>query len=94
MAGVLLALWLVMPLVPLAIWSFAHGWRFPALLPQDWSLKAWSTALDPSSGVLESLMLTTGIAIACTPLGGSWPATGSHQPSTGRTGAGGGAGGP
>jgi putative spermidine/putrescine transport system permease protein len=65
-AGGLLALWLVLPLVPLAIWSFARGWRFPALLPQDWSLKAWSTALSPSSGVLESLMLTTGIALATT----------------------------
>jgi putative spermidine/putrescine transport system permease protein len=61
-----LALWLVLPLVPLAIWSFAHGWRFPALLPQDWSLQAWTTVLDQRSGMLESLGLTTGIALATT----------------------------
>jgi putative spermidine/putrescine transport system permease protein len=66
LAGALLALWLVLPLVPLAIWSFAHGWRFPALLPQEWSLKAWTTVLGPGSGVLESLGLTTGIALATT----------------------------
>jgi putative spermidine/putrescine transport system permease protein len=66
LAGGLLALWLILPLVPLAIWSFAHGWRFPALLPQDWSLKAWTAVLGPGSEVLESLGLTTGIALATT----------------------------
>jgi putative spermidine/putrescine transport system permease protein len=66
LAGGLLALWLILPLVPLAIWSFAHGWRFPALLPRNWTLEAWRTALAPGSGVLESLGLTTGIALATT----------------------------
>ena len=68
LAGALLALWLVLPLVPLAIWSFAHGWRFPDLLPQAWSLKAWAQALSPASGVLHSLALTTLIALATTAL--------------------------
>lgn len=67
-AGLALALWLVLPLVPLAIWSVAHGWRFPALLPQDWSWKAWSFALSPGSGVLDSLGLTVAIALATTVL--------------------------
>jgi putative spermidine/putrescine transport system permease protein len=66
LAGGLLALWLVLPLVPLAIWSFAHGWRFPALLPRDWSLRAWTTAFSPGGGILESLWLTTCIALATT----------------------------
>ena len=66
LVGGLLSLWLVLPLVPLAIWSFAHGWRFPDLLPQGWRLKAWSTILSPGSGVLESLGLTTSIAMATT----------------------------
>lgn len=66
LAGGVLALWLVLPLVPLAIWSFAHGWRFPALLPPDWTLKAWRSVFAPGSGVLESLGLTTGIALATT----------------------------
>ncbi len=68
LAGGVLAFWLVLPLLPLAIWSFAHGWRFPALLPQDWTLDAWRTALSPGSGVLESMGLTTGIALATTML--------------------------
>jgi putative spermidine/putrescine transport system permease protein len=68
LAGLVLALWLVLPLIPLAIWSFAHGWRFPDLLPQTWSLKAWTQALSTASGVLQSLALTTLIAITTTAL--------------------------
>lgn len=67
-AGITLALWLVLPLVPLAIWSFAHGWRFPDILPRDWSLKAWAYAFSPTSGVVESLGLTLFIAAATTVL--------------------------
>jgi putative spermidine/putrescine transport system permease protein len=61
-----LALWSVLPLVPLVIWSFAHGWRFPDLLPAQGTLKAWSFALSDTSGMLESFGVTTGIAAATT----------------------------
>lgn len=64
----LLALWLVLPLVPLAVWSFARGWRFPDLLPPDWSLQAWQYALDPVSGVFPALGLSVTIALCATAL--------------------------
>ncbi|MCX7289253.1 MAG: ABC transporter permease subunit [Rhodobacterales bacterium] len=67
LAGMALALWLVLPLVPLAIWSVAHGWRFPDLLPVAWSFKAWSHAFSASSGVLHGLgqsMLIASVATA------------------------------
>ncbi|MFN0115281.1 MAG: ABC transporter permease [Paracoccaceae bacterium] len=63
-----LFLWLVLPLVPLFIWSFARGWRFPDILPQEWSLQAWEFAFSARSGVLESLGLTAGVAVATTVL--------------------------
>lgn len=66
LAGLALALALVLPLLPLALWSLAHGWRFPDLLPQAWSLRAWGVA--SSAGVLGSLGLTLGIAAATTAL--------------------------
>jgi putative spermidine/putrescine transport system permease protein len=66
LAGLVLTAWLVLPLVPLAIWSVAHGWRFPDLLPRDWSLKAWTYALSETSGVLYSLWTTSLIALATT----------------------------
>ena len=68
LAGVGLALWLVLPLLPLAIWSVAQGWRFPDLLPQDWSLKAWRYALSRNSGVLQGLWQSTLIATVTTVL--------------------------
>lgn len=61
-ASVALAGWMVMPFLPLLVWSLAHGWRFPDLWPQTMSLRAWTTALSPGSGVLQALGLTAGIA--------------------------------
>jgi putative spermidine/putrescine transport system permease protein len=62
------ALWLVLPLVPIAVWSVARGWRFPALTPNALTWEAWAFALSPASGVLASLGLTIGIAAATTAL--------------------------
>ena len=66
LAGLALASWLVLPILPLVVWSAAHGWRFPDLLPQDWSGKAWTYALSPASGILSSFATTTLIASATT----------------------------
>lgn len=66
--GALLIVWLVLPLVPLVIWSFAHGWRFPDILPQEWTLAAWDHALSAQSGVLESLGVTVLIGCLVTAL--------------------------
>jgi putative spermidine/putrescine transport system permease protein len=68
LSGAMLIVWLILPLVPLAIWSFARGWRFPSLLPNEWSLQAWEFALSGRSGVLESLGLTVLIATLVTGL--------------------------
>lgn len=68
LAGLALAFWLVLPLVPLGLWSVAHGWRFPALVPPELSWKAWAYALSPTSGVLSSFGVTLGIAAAVTVL--------------------------
>jgi putative spermidine/putrescine transport system permease protein len=75
-AGLGLALILILPLVPLAVWSFAQGWRFPDLVPQDWSLKAWRHALSPQSGVLAAAWTSTKVALATTALAAlvAWPA--------------------
>ena len=66
LAGLALASWLVLPILPLVVWSAAHGWRFPDLLPQDWTGKAWAYAVSPASGILSSFAITTLIATATT----------------------------
>lgn len=62
----LLIVWLILPLIPLGVWSFTNAWRYPDLLPNGWSLRTWTFALSNQSGVLASLGLTTGIALAVT----------------------------
>ncbi|MGB8813382.1 MAG: ABC transporter permease [Paracoccaceae bacterium] len=58
----LLIIWLLAPLIPLAIWSFSAAWFFPDLLPAEWSLQGWRYAMSDASGVIDSLWLTLGIA--------------------------------
>ena len=66
LSGAVLILWLVLPLAPILVWSFARGWRFPDLLPRDWTLAAWEQALSPRAGMVESLGVTALIAALAT----------------------------
>ena len=52
------------PLATLAVWSFARAWYWPALLPREWSLRAWRYLASPSSGITEALWTGGGIAVA------------------------------
>lgn len=66
LAALALAGFLILPILPLTVWSVAHGWRFPDVLPAELSARAWTYALSPQSGVLESFCVTTFIAAATT----------------------------
>lgn len=62
----LLLVWLVLPFVPLALWSVARGWRFPALLPPEPTLAPWATILAAGSGLAPALGASLGIATLTT----------------------------
>ncbi|SMY09389.1 ABC transporter permease [Flavimaricola marinus] len=66
--ALVLIVWLVLPLIPLGIWSFAKGWFFPDLLPRVWTLDAWEYALSDTAGVMDSLGLTIYISVCATAL--------------------------
>ena len=68
LTGAVLITWLVLPLVPLAIWSFAKGWFYPDLLPKNWSMRAWEYAMSDTAGVIDSLWLTIWISVVATVL--------------------------
>ena len=55
---------LLMPFVPLVFWSFSRSWFFPALLPSEFSDRAWSRVLDPGGRVFDALLDSLIIAIA------------------------------
>jgi len=58
--------WLLLPMIPLLIWSFAARWQFPDLLPESWSLRAWSIALGPVTGVQNAIVDSIIIAFTVT----------------------------
>ena len=66
LAAVLLVIWLIVPMIPLAIWSFAQRWNYPDILPQRWSYETWTYALSDGSGILHSIGLTITIALSAT----------------------------
>ena len=66
--GAMLVTWLVLPLIPLAIWSFSRSWFFPDLLPSAWSTRAWDYALSDTSQVMDSLGITIVISLGATAL--------------------------
>lgn len=63
----------LLPFVPLLIWSFAHRWLFPAALPTEWSWRAWSYVFSPSSKVLlafwRSFVVATAVTLLSIPIG-------------------------
>lgn len=56
----------LLPLVPLLIWSAAFRWYFPDVLPTAWSSRAWAYALSPSAQVLPALGYSMLVATAVT----------------------------
>jgi putative spermidine/putrescine transport system permease protein len=61
-AAVLVAL----PFVPLVLWAFAGEWRFPDLLPGEWSLRGWKSVFGGGSRLLEALSNSLVIGLAAT----------------------------
>ena len=62
----MIVIWVVAPFVPLWLWSFSLRWRFPSLLPEAWSTRAWLYLLKPSSGVLDATIDSLVIAVVVT----------------------------
>jgi putative spermidine/putrescine transport system permease protein len=57
-AGVLL------PLLPLVLWSFADRWFYPSVWPEAWTSAIWRYVASPSSRVAEAMFTSTLVASA------------------------------
>mgnify|MGYP006294408511 CR=1 len=70
-AGIILAV--VLPFIPLGLWSVSHRWFFPSLLPAELSLRGWSYLAAPSSRVgtalVNSLLIGVSVTVANIVLG-------------------------
>ncbi len=62
-----------LPFVPLCLWAFAGEWRFPDLLPTEWSPRGISYLLEPGGRVLgatlNSLLIGVSVAVASVVVG-------------------------
>lgn len=66
-----LAAWLVwaaLPLAVLGVWSVAHGWFYPALVPGQWSARGWVTIFDRASAVPQATATSFQVAAGATVL--------------------------
>lgn len=70
---VLVAALVALPFVPLSLWTFAGEWRFPDLLPSEWSARGVSYLLEPGGRVFEatanSLLIAGAVALASVAVG-------------------------
>ncbi len=58
----LVAALVALPFVPLLLWTFAGEWRFPDLLPSEWSLRGISFLLEPGGRVFAATLTSLAIA--------------------------------
>jgi putative spermidine/putrescine transport system permease protein len=67
-ASILVVVAVLLPLVPILIWSFAYRWYFPDVLPAEWSLRAWRYLFSGTSQVGRGAAQGLIIALATTVL--------------------------
>lgn len=60
------ALLVALPFLPLFLWAFAGEWRFPSLIPAEWSLRGFRALAEPGSRVLEATLNSLIVGAAAT----------------------------
>lgn len=59
---------LVVPMVPILLWSVARGWFYPAVMPAQWTTAVWASAFSPASDLARALASSLAISTAATVL--------------------------
>ncbi|MGE3329032.1 MAG: ABC transporter permease [Acidimicrobiia bacterium] len=69
--AVLLIGWFALPLLPLALWSFADRWSYPATVPTAWGTDGLASAIAAGAPAAlgRSLLLGVAVAVIATPIG-------------------------
>lgn len=62
-----LAVFIVLPLLTLVLWSFAGSWFWPSVIPSSWSLKWWEAVFE-NPRVTKAMLLSFSIAPVVTVL--------------------------
>jgi putative spermidine/putrescine transport system permease protein len=54
---------IVLPLIPVAVWSVSAKWFFPDLIPTRFDLRSWEYLFAPNSKVIPAFMTSLSIAL-------------------------------
>lgn len=60
------ALMIILPTIPVVLWSFTQTWFWPDLLPSEWGLRAWKYVVSPHSQVNQAITTTILLGVAVT----------------------------
>ncbi|MCP4166954.1 MAG: ABC transporter permease subunit [Chloroflexi bacterium] len=63
---ILIIVTILLPIIPIVLWSFSGRWFYPDLLPEELSLRAWSYVASPASKAGEAALQGGIIAIIAT----------------------------
>ena len=58
-----LVAFIVLPLIPVAIWSVSATWFYPDLIPARFDLRSWEYLFSPNSKVIPAFMTSLTIAL-------------------------------
>ncbi|MFJ5714868.1 ABC transporter permease [Neobacillus sp. NPDC093127] len=59
----LFSLFLLLPFIPLIIWSFTKYWPWPLILPETWSMDSWQYLFSGSGRAGEGLLNSLNVAV-------------------------------
>lgn len=62
------ALLFLFPLFPLLLMSVSGPWRWPDLLPSEWTIRAWAYVFSSHSGTVQAISYSLAIAFSVTAL--------------------------
>lgn len=63
---ILLCLLFIIPFIPATLASLGGVWRFPLVIPEGWSFRAWEAVFRENSGTLSAIWTSLWIALCVT----------------------------
>ncbi|WP_045524185.1 ABC transporter permease [Neobacillus niacini] len=52
----ILTLFILLPFIPLVIWSFTKHWPWPLLMPENWTIESWTYLFSISGRAFEGIL--------------------------------------
>lgn len=64
--SIILLIAIAIPFIPLILSSFSHGWRWPEVIPHEFSVRAWTYVFSRNSGTWDAIWTSLQIALTVT----------------------------